>query len=85
AAEGSIEPSHVHAVLAQRTPQPPPEPAASNRTPPTVDATSLRESERRSILAALQATAWNKSAAARRLGISRPTLHKKIKEYELKP
>lgn len=85
ATEGSIEPSHVQAVLALRTPQPAPEPGTPNQAPPTADATSLRESERRSILAALQATAWNKSAAARRLGISRPTLHKKIKEYELKP
>ena len=35
------------------------------------------------ILRALDATGWNKSKAARKLGMSRPTLYTKIKEFKL--
>jgi PAS domain S-box-containing protein len=41
--------------------------------------------EREVISAALDAAGWNRSRAARRLGIDRSTLWRKIKEYELKP
>ena len=42
----------------------------------------LEEVERRSILEMLQATGGNKSEAARRLGITRKTLRKKLEKYE---
>ena len=35
------------------------------------------------ILKALEKTGWNKAKAARLLGISRPTLYKKIEKYRL--
>ncbi len=43
---------------------------------------SLEEVERRSILEMLQATGGNKSEAARRLGITRKTLRKKLEKYD---
>jgi len=51
-----------------------PEPGFSNMT--------LEEIERIAILDALEATEGNKSEAARRLGITRKTLHAKLQKYE---
>jgi two-component system response regulator HydG len=42
---------------------------------------SLEEIEKTSILNTLEATGGNKSETARRLGITRRTLHKKLKAY----
>lgn len=42
---------------------------------------ALEEVEQEAILAALEATGGNKSEAARKLGINRKTLHKKLKLY----
>jgi two-component system response regulator HydG len=42
----------------------------------------LEEVERAAILKTLASTGGNKSEAARRLGITRRTLHKKLKKYE---
>jgi two-component system response regulator HydG len=42
---------------------------------------SLAAVERQTILAALQTTGGNKSETARRLGITRKTLHNKLKQY----
>jgi DNA-binding NtrC family response regulator len=42
----------------------------------------LEEVEKRSILEALAACGGNKSEAARRLGITRKTLRKKLEKYE---
>ncbi|HQL63384.1 MAG TPA: helix-turn-helix domain-containing protein, partial [bacterium] len=63
----------------------PPELLRAVRTPleprpvvqPTIDRETLQET--------LNAVGWNRMRAARRLGISRTTLWKKIKEYELIP
>jgi two-component system response regulator HydG len=41
----------------------------------------LEEIEKAAILSTLQAAGGNKSEAARRLGITRKTLHKKLKAY----
>jgi len=57
----------------QRTPAPP----ASNGS------RSLEDIEKEAIVATLEATGQNKSEAARRLGISRKTLHNKMKSYGL--
>ncbi len=43
------------------------------------------QKERELILQALEQCNWRKSAAARKLGISRPTLDQKIKQYALTP
>lgn len=45
---------------------------------------SLSEMEREAIFLTLQETSGNKSEAARRLGITRATLHKKLKHYGAK-
>jgi two-component system response regulator HydG len=46
---------------------------------------SLEEVEKAAILRTLETTSGNKSEAARRLGITRKTLHKKLKKYGLMP
>ncbi|MEA1945987.1 MAG: sigma-54 dependent transcriptional regulator [Thermodesulfobacteriota bacterium] len=51
----------------------PPKPVVANRP--------LEEVEKEAILATLEATGGNKSETARRLGINRKTLHKKLKDY----
>jgi len=45
----------------------------------------LEEIEKAAILSTLQAAGGNKSEAARRLGITRKTLHKKLKAYGVMP
>ena len=45
----------------------------------------LEEVEKASILKTLESTGGNKSEAARRLGITRRTLHKKLKKYGVMP
>ena len=45
------------------------------------EARPLEEVERQAILTALSSTGGNKSEAARRLGITRKTLHNKLKQY----
>jgi two-component system response regulator HydG len=45
----------------------------------------LEEIEKKAILNTLQAANGNKSEAARRLGITRKTLHKKLKAYGVMP
>ncbi len=46
---------------------------------------SLEDVEKEAILRALEFTSGNKSEAARRLGITRKTLHKKLKKYGVMP
>ncbi len=48
-----------------------------------VELLSLREVERRHILAVLEHTNWNKSRAAEILGIERSTLDRKLKRYQV--
>ncbi|MBQ2631459.1 MAG: helix-turn-helix domain-containing protein, partial [Kiritimatiellae bacterium] len=42
---------------------------------------SLHEAEKRQILAALAAAKYNKTMAAAALGLSRRTLHRKLREW----
>ena len=52
--------------------------------PPSTDGTrTLEDIEKEAIVATLAATDGNKSETARRLGISRKTLHNKLKAYAL--
>lgn len=53
-------------------------------TPATSSTSSLEEFERQHILAALEQSGGNRTAAALALGISRRTLHYRIKEYQSK-
>jgi two-component system response regulator HydG len=55
---------------------------AANRSANTSGNLPLEEVEKRSILEALSACGGNKSEAARRLGITRKTLRKKLTKYE---
>ena len=50
---------------------------------PTDGSATLAERERRAILDTLRATRWRLAEAARRLGISRTTLWRRLKEYGL--
>jgi DNA-binding NtrC family response regulator len=51
--------------------------------PSEVPAGSLEEIERASILKALDATRWNKQAAAALLGLRRPTLYSKMRKHSI--
>ncbi len=59
-------------------------PGASGDAPPAAGpARRIDAVEREAILAALEATGWNKRAAARELGIAKSTLHEKIRKWGL--
>jgi two-component system response regulator HydG len=47
--------------------------------------TSLDQVEKITILKTLESTGGNKSETARRLGVTRKTLHKKLKKYGVMP
>jgi two-component system response regulator HydG len=55
--------------------------SVSQAPSPTAPAEPLSDVERRAILNAVEAAGGNKSEAARRLGITRKTLHQKLKKY----
>jgi DNA-binding NtrC family response regulator len=72
--EGAILPSHL-----------PPE-LTGSRKGGSLRAVPLHSrSEKEIITAALEAAGWNRTRTARRLGIDRTTLWRKIKEYGLQP
>ena len=56
-------------------------PGPGGMAPESDENMPLAQVERAAILRTLEATGGNKSAAARRLGITRKTLHKKLKTY----
>lgn len=58
-------------------------PAAKAGQTANLSGMSLEEMERQAITETLSATGGNKSEAARRLGITRATLHNKLKKYDL--
>jgi two-component system response regulator HydG len=66
-------PPTITKTYADSCPQPTPSPVAANRP--------LEEIEKEAILATLEDSGGNKSETARRLGINRKTLHKKLKDY----
>ena len=45
----------------------------------------LSDIEKAHIARVLKATGWNKAKSARILGISKPTLYDKIRNYQLQP
>jgi transcriptional regulator of acetoin/glycerol metabolism len=56
-------------------------PGAPAIAPSEVPSGSLEDIERASILKALDATRWNKQAAAAILGLRRPTLYSKMRKH----
>ena len=54
--------------------------AAQAAAPQTLN---LEARERQAILAALEATRWNKQAAAALLGLRRPTLYSKMRKHNI--
>jgi two-component system response regulator HydG len=71
--EKELPPTITGSVGEKVDPAPQPARAAANRP--------LDEIEKEAILATLEASDGNKSETARRLGINRKTLHKKLKDY----
>ncbi len=59
-------------------------PAAAGAVSGAANASTLKDSEKSQILAALEKCSGNKSRAAEMLGISRRTLHRKLKEWNVK-
>lgn len=59
------------------------DPSAAPAASPPDGTRSLEEIEKEAILATLKATGGNKSECARRLGITRKTLHNKLKSYSI--
>lgn len=71
-----------HELVREHAPLPAP-PAPAPPAGPVSLSRSARDAERQAILAALAATRGNRAEAARRLGISRPTLYAKFKRLGL--
>ena len=72
--EGAILPSHL-----------PPELHGGQRRRSLKEVPLHSASEKELIAAVLRQTGWNRTRAARRLGIDRSTLWRKIREYDLTP
>lgn len=66
-----------------RQPSTPESPEISSATAPAASGTTLQEAEKQLIIRALRETGGNRTDAARRIGISRRTLHRKLHEYQL--
>jgi DNA-binding NtrC family response regulator len=78
---GVVEPEDLQLEPTEPTPAA----AAPDQEPLEGDSLSLDDNERRAILRALQETGWVLTEAAERLGISRRTIHYKVKKYGLTP
>ncbi|MFW5840584.1 MAG: sigma-54 interaction domain-containing protein, partial [Planctomycetota bacterium] len=77
-----------HRVPAEpATPEAPPTPAEAirNSQPTSPEDFSLETAEREFIIRALQETGWQRTRAAALLGITRATLHSKLKRYDIHP
>jgi two-component system response regulator HydG len=61
---------------------PPSKASGAPESAPDLTGGSLEDLERQAILATLEKAGGNKSEAARRLGITRKTLHQKLKKYQ---
>ncbi len=70
-----------------QAPAEPPTPveAIRRKKPEKAEDFSLETAEREFILRALQETGWQRTRAAALLGITRATLHSKLKRYDIKP
>jgi sigma-54 dependent transcriptional regulator, acetoin dehydrogenase operon transcriptional activator AcoR len=75
---GGIAPADLPDALRERCGQPPAHRAVQH---PAAGATGLEDAEARQLLEALQAAHWNVSEVARRLGLSRMTLYRRMKRW----
>ena len=73
-------PREIRLATEQRTTEPAQRPPAAPDTP----VLSIEDAERQAIKAALQAESGNLSRTAQRLGISRPTLYRKLDHFGIK-
>ncbi len=78
--EESIEPGHLPDYLRYRRPN-----LLKDRLPDSSAEEAVGLSEREHLLAVLRKHGWNRSKAARDLGIDRTTLWRKIKKFDLRP
>ncbi len=84
AADPVIEPEHLSfARIGRPAPGSAPAPGPAGGGASGGAARRIDEVEREAILAALEATGWNKRAAARELGIAKSTLHEKLRKWGL--
>jgi two-component system response regulator HydG len=60
-----------------------PEAVASPSASPTTAQGSIKANEARLLQETLEACGWNKRQAARKLGISRNTLYRKLRKYRI--
>ena len=60
-------------------------PDDDNQSPEQILSFNLRDTERLQVIRALRQTRWNKSRAAELLGVTRKTIDRKIKEFDLDP
>jgi transcriptional regulator with PAS, ATPase and Fis domain len=78
--EESIEPGHLPDYLRYRRPN-----LLKYRLPDSSAEEAASLSEQEHLLAVLRKHGWNRSKAARDLGIDRTTLWRKIKKFDLRP
>ena len=76
------DPALVERILAEVAV--PPVGSTTSPTADTGEVGTLREAERRRLVAVLDATSWNRTAAARILGIERKTLGRKLKRLGIR-
>jgi len=70
--------------VASSAPVPVPAGGEAPQSPPDAKAFSLETAEREFIVRALKETGWQRTRAAALLGITRATLHTKLKRYDIK-
>ncbi|MBI5778828.1 MAG: sigma-54-dependent Fis family transcriptional regulator [Planctomycetes bacterium] len=71
-----VKPEHLPPLLKDRRICEPPPSANSDKT-------SLKDAEKKQIIKVLDENKWNYTRTAKTLGISRSTLHNKLKEYQI--
>ncbi len=74
-----------HNVPPDESAPPTPAEAIRNSKPSSPEDFSLETAEREFIIRALQETGWQRTRAAALLGITRATLHSKLKRYDIQP
>jgi transcriptional regulator with GAF, ATPase, and Fis domain len=78
-------PSHTHTAPTSAPEPATPVEAIRRKKPASPEDFSLETAEREFIIRALQETGWQRTRAAALLGITRATLHSKLKRYDIKP
>ena len=82
--DDELQPEHLDPKVREATQGLPAIDPTSETEPEGLESLSLSDCEKRHIGRVLQVAEWNKSRAAELLGVSRPRLDRKIKEYGLR-